>query len=220
MKTSNRLLAALALVLGGAALPAGATDDEGRELTAQWWQWALSIPAASSPLLDDTGANCMVGQRGPVWFLAGNFGTSANVQRTCTVPAGTPIFFPVINFLYFNSPNCDQGPEDLSAAEMRAVLDPVVDGASGIEVRLDNRLVHDVRRIKSKVFSVVQPAQALFSSPCLVPGRIYSPAVDDGYYVRLRGLSEGQHHLAFRGSISGFSLDIFYTLNAVKLRDR
>ena len=44
------------------------------ELTAEWWQWAASIPDvpdAPNPTSDTTGASCMVGQRGSIWFLAG-----------------------------------------------------------------------------------------------------------------------------------------------------
>jgi hypothetical protein len=44
-------------------------------LTAQWWQWVLSIPTDNNPTLDTTGKDCMVGQQGPIWFLTGaNFG--------------------------------------------------------------------------------------------------------------------------------------------------
>ena len=32
---------------------------------------------------------------GPVWFLAGNLGGSST--RTVTIPAGTALFFPVVN---------------------------------------------------------------------------------------------------------------------------
>ncbi len=44
-----------------------------KQLSAEWWQWALSIPTPQNPMLDTTGAHCMVGQRGDVWFLAGTF---------------------------------------------------------------------------------------------------------------------------------------------------
>ena len=44
------------------------------QLTAQWWQWAFSIPFAQNPVVDQTGGSCMIGQRGSVWFLAGNLG--------------------------------------------------------------------------------------------------------------------------------------------------
>src|SRR5688572_21522526 len=32
------------------------------EWSARWWQWALSIPVDKNPTLDQTGANCDVGQ--------------------------------------------------------------------------------------------------------------------------------------------------------------
>src|SRR5258706_16430044 len=59
-------------------------DKPFEQWTAEWWQFILSLPAAANPLLD-TGAQCAVGQRGPVWFLAGSLGEV--VTRTCTVPA-------------------------------------------------------------------------------------------------------------------------------------
>ena len=59
------------------------------EWSAAWWKWALEKTAAQSPLLDTNGANCAIDQQGPVWFLAGTFGTSTPVSRTCVVPPGT-----------------------------------------------------------------------------------------------------------------------------------
>ena len=56
------------------------------ELSAEWWQWVYSIPqpyatdtAISNPLFDPTGASCMVGQQGSVWFLAGTNGATGPV---------------------------------------------------------------------------------------------------------------------------------------------
>jgi hypothetical protein len=58
-------------------------------LTAQWWQWVLSIPTDNNPTLDTTGEDCMVGQQGPIWFLTGaNFGgETPPVTRSCSMPA-------------------------------------------------------------------------------------------------------------------------------------
>src|SRR3954468_7173100 len=39
--------------------------------SAAWWQYVSSIPASDNPLLDQTGADCSVGQSGSVWFLVG-----------------------------------------------------------------------------------------------------------------------------------------------------
>ena len=36
-----------------------------------WWQFVVSIPTPNNPLIDPTGADCDVGQSGPVWFLVG-----------------------------------------------------------------------------------------------------------------------------------------------------
>lgn len=85
------------------------------QLSAEWWQWVYSIPqpytadaALSNPLLDTSGAYCMVGQRGAVWFLAGT-GGSGQVKRSCSIPEGASIFFPVINFVNVNTPGCPTG---------------------------------------------------------------------------------------------------------------
>jgi hypothetical protein len=40
------------------------------EWSARWWQWLLSIPMATNPNLDTTGANCAQKQAGPVFFFS------------------------------------------------------------------------------------------------------------------------------------------------------
>jgi hypothetical protein len=48
----------------------GSADFESfKQLSAEWWQWALSIPTSQNPLVDQTGEKSVVGQRGSVWFL-------------------------------------------------------------------------------------------------------------------------------------------------------
>jgi hypothetical protein len=223
MNACKNVLGTLAVAISlAAASPARAADDSHeslRELTAQWWQWALSIPAAVNPLADTTGEFCMVGQRGPIWFLAGFFGSSVPVQRTCSVPEGVPLFFPVINTVWINTPVCDGLV--LSVAELRAKAAADIDGATGLSVLLNNRPVGPLRRVRSEVFYTAFPRGNLFGADCLF-STPQSPSVDDGYYLKLKGLREGQHHLSIRGtSAGGFSVDAFYTLNVVKtaLRD-
>src|SRR5215468_280513 len=87
----------LVFAIGAALLiNAGIATAQGnspKELSATWWQWALSIPTAVNPQLDTTGANCMVGQSGPFWFLGGSFG-GGGVTRSCSVPSDRGLFFP------------------------------------------------------------------------------------------------------------------------------
>ena len=62
--------------------------------SAEWWQWVLGIPQATNPQLDTTGEFCDVNQpASPFWFLAGTFGGDA--ARSCTIPAGKLLFFPL-----------------------------------------------------------------------------------------------------------------------------
>ena len=66
------------------AVPSVSQADPLKALSAQWWQWVLSIPTPANPLTDVTGVNCMMGQRGDVWFLAGTF-AGGTVSRRCSV---------------------------------------------------------------------------------------------------------------------------------------
>ncbi len=91
--------------------PGDVSNEQLPQLTAEWMQWALSLPNDVNPIVDTTGDLtgdlCPVGQRGPVWFLAGTFfGSTAPVKRTCMVPEGTTLLFPVINGFAFNTPGC------------------------------------------------------------------------------------------------------------------
>ena len=69
-----------------------------------WWQWTYTMPKEVSPVRDNTGENCHVGQKGDVWFLAGGYGTS-KISRECVIPEGKHIFFPVINMVYYPRQN-------------------------------------------------------------------------------------------------------------------
>jgi|SRR5215211_3943819 len=64
-------------------------------LTASWWDWAMTDP---SPLEGSYagGTQCDGSFVDGVFFLAGST-TSSSVERTCTVPADTPILFPVLD---------------------------------------------------------------------------------------------------------------------------
>jgi hypothetical protein len=217
MNHRHALAGAMSFALGFASVPSTAaeTDDVSfKELSAQWWQWAMSIPAAVNPLVDDTGAFCMVGQRGPVWFLAGNL-SGTPVQRTCTVPQNVTLFFPVLNIAWINTPACDGF--NLTVSEARAVAAQAMDGATGLSVTLDGKPLKIVRRVASEVFPTVFPPGSVFGGTCPVPGDIYSPSVGDGYYAKIGGLSAGQHVLRFRGTNAGgtFTIDVTYTLKVV-----
>ena len=57
-----------------------ADDGQLSDLTGQWWQFMLSTPASVNPLVDLTRVDCIVGQRGSVWFLGGTFSGSSAMR--------------------------------------------------------------------------------------------------------------------------------------------
>ena len=172
------------------------------EWSARWWQWALSIPAATNPVLDETGAHCAEGQSGPVWFLAGSF-FGGTFERTCTVPPDKALFFPIVNAAFgaavFDCEPTQPGvPCNITAlrAAAAASMDPVT-----IEASIDGVPVPQLRdfRVQSPVFSVTLPEGNVVA----VPSGTYAPMVSDGYWLMLAPLSAGAHTIHFKNEITG-----------------
>ena len=217
MKKLRSFVAALAGIVAAVFATANAAlaDDATayKQLSGAWWQWILSIPISENPLLDATGETCMVGQQGTNWFLAGNSGGDST--RNCSIPEGVTLFFPVINSVAFDTPNlCGQG-DPIPASEYRTMAAQFIDGATDLSVQLDNLPFGPMHRVQSKVFAVALPDDNLFAF-CL-PAGIYSPAVDDGIYVRLEHLAVGAHTLIIHAEnpSAALSLDVTYNLNVV-----
>ena len=189
------------------------------ELTAAWWQWGLSTPTAINPMLDATGGNCMMGQHGSIWFLAGSF-FGGTASRSCDIPENTPLFFPVINSINFNTPNvCGQDGTNLTVRDLRQFSASFLNTAMSLSVEVDGRANLNMQRIQSDVFSLALPQGNVFDPLCAslggVPARVYSPAVDDGYYVMLDPLKTGAHTLRIRANTPSFNMDVTYTLHVV-----
>jgi len=224
--SANKMIAAGLMCAGCAAGPAAfAQADAGHaSLSAEWWQWALSIPGSVNPLLDTSGTSCMVGQHGSVWFLAGYFGDNANpMSRDCAVPADRTLFFPVANSINFDTPNvCGQDSSPIDVSILRANSADAIShvAKSSLSVTLDGVAVRTVRRIRSPVFAVALPEQSLFTPLCTgqpggLPGKVYSPAVDEGYYVTIESLRNGHHTLHFSANNDSGQViqDMTYHLN-------
>jgi hypothetical protein len=169
------------------------------------------------------GEKCVVGQHGSVWFLAGNFG-GGSTTRTCAVPEGKVLYFPVINSVNVNTPNvCGQDSENIPVEDLRDLPADFIDGATNLSVEVDGKPIEHLRRVQSQVFEVALPEENVFDAPCTgagfgnVPAGIYSPAVDDGFYVRLNPLQIGNHtpHFHVENPSQDFTLDVTYNLTVV-----
>ncbi len=161
------------------------------EWTAKWWQWAHSIPTQSNPQLDMTGEHCAQAQNqtGPVWFLAGTSGGS--IERTCTVPSGKAILFPVVNTI-----NIRAASE--TDEELLAVAKSMADSVTTLEASINGVPLQNLWnfRIQSPFFDVILPNDNIFG----ISSGSYR-AVADGYWVFLEPLPPGQHEIRFHGAM-------------------
>jgi hypothetical protein len=189
-------------VLPAGARPHGATYGK---WGARWWQWVVSAPAATNPLLDTTGEDCAVGQTGKVWFLAGTAG-AGSVVRTCTVPTGTSLFFPVLNAAFIATEPFETEP--FVHEQVAGFVDTI--DVSTMAVEVDGQSIEDLGsyRAHSPTFSVTLPAGNIFG----VPAGTLEPSAADGYWLMLRPLAPGEHTVHIHGVPDGGVLDVTYNL--------
>jgi hypothetical protein len=174
-----------------------------KALTEAWWTWALANP---SPAVGDYGVDdpqCEGEFVEGVFFLAGTLG-GGDATRTCTVPAKTALFFPVINAFCTadepNYPQCATDPVDtgLATGELYASLD-------GEDLKF--------RRITSEDFPLILPEDNIFGLP---GGEYEHLATSDGLWVYLpQGLKPGEYTLEFGGAVGNVPLNITYELIVV-----
>ncbi len=181
------------------------------EYVNMWWQWAVSMNAKNSPVRDRIGTKCAVNQEGPVWFLAGGYGSS-KISRKCSIPSDKHIFFPVINMIYFPpSTNTDTTCESVKKG---AALNNQYLSAFKVKVD-DQEFINPVfHRISSQsCFDL-----AARKEPDARQSEVY-PSATDGYWVMLKPLPVGSHTISFRaeynrlgGAFGKMVQDIEYTI--------
>lgn len=164
------------------------------ELSAKWWQWALEIPnkpESVHPILDTTGESCDVDQSGPVWFLAGTAGGQA--ERTCAIPRGKAILFPIINAATWI-------PTDgATKEEIKDAAKSLMDHVTIVEATVDDVALQDLMdyRFQSRFFKFTgpdDPEETIFAGQSGT-----HVAVADGFWILLAPLPAGQHTIHFRG---------------------
>ncbi|MGV9268191.1 hypothetical protein ACWDRR_26400 [Kitasatospora sp. NPDC003701] len=160
------------------------------ELQHQWWSWAGSTPTERNPVVDPDGRHCGEGQHEGIWLLAGTFG--GTVTRTCAVPVGTPVLFPVVT-MYGKSSDCLTFMND---ARGSAVLDGTalsVEELGSTQIRADPMPDSPIRS-----------------------HRDFNDSWACGLWVRLDELTPGRHEIVLRGSSGTFSTGVDYRLTATE----
>lgn len=179
---------------------------------AKWHTWLYSIPGPVNPATDTTGKNCAQNQAGPVWFLAGTTGGSA--ERTCTIPASKGLVFPLIasECSYKENPNLK------TEADLRGCAVSQDNGVSGLELTVDGVSFQNMSkyRAQSPLFGFTFSNDNLGGVP---PGP--TQGVADGYWAILHPLPAGNHTIHFKGgtvqpattgTAGSFAIDTTYHL--------
>ncbi len=174
---------------------------------AAWWQWGFHVPAnADHPFFP--GGNTLLAQSGPVWFLAGVFGTE--VQHI-TIPSGIALFFPVLN-AECSMFECEPFHGD-DATSLAACANGHIDQTANLAAEIDGKSVKHLEqyRIRSPMFTV---------GPLPDPNILVAPkdtitqSVDAGVYLLVRPLKPGHHTIHFKGTFTvlGGTIDTTYKI--------
>jgi hypothetical protein len=179
------------------AVIAGTTQPEWSRL---WWQWAASFEASESPVADRTGELCASKQQGDVWFLAGTYGTG-RTTRTCKVPHGKHLFFPLINYVV--------APSAHGATTCMSVMST----AARMTEEISNLVLEIDGDRQTNLLEHRQRTPGCFDLGALAePKRRVFPSAANGYYVMLRPLPRGTHTLNFGGVLPSMVQAVTYTL--------
>jgi hypothetical protein len=169
------------------------------EWSRNWWQWAASFDQAESPITDQTGELCYARQSGPVWFLAGTYGTHRTV-RLCKVPKGKHLFFPLINYVVTRPLD-----REVSCKSVMRDAARLTDGASSLVLEIDGKRIENLQAYR-------QPTKCFNIAELSAPKQFVFPSAANGYYVMLKPLEPGTHVINFGGALPSMLQAVTYTV--------
>ncbi len=177
---------------------------------ARWsellWSYIYAQPIDHSPFLDTTGADCAVGQKGPVWFLpavpGATLGTS--VTRSCTIPRHRAILLQLasaMNDYPCPDPTFKPAPGQSLFDFLSAPIEPGISAVTGFEVSIDGTKIDEplaYRFTSDDVFTFTGDQSLTASFDTCVTGKPQK-AVSDGYYLMFKPLPPGAHTIVVNG---------------------
>jgi hypothetical protein len=171
------------------------------EWAADYWQVALETPASVNPITDPTGEHCDQGDMEDVWFLFGSL-APATIERSCEIPVGTALFFPVVTVFYgafLNDP-----PGQRTEEFIRGQVDCVEDAASSLRFEFNGAPVQGLDQFfkdSGSFYDVQLPEDNIFGlTEAQIPELLLSPSADAGFYLFLRPLPPGDYDLHWEAS--------------------
>lgn len=163
--------------------------------TVRWWNWCYSIPRRRNPTIDNTGRFCAESQKGHTWFLAGVWVRKRRnyPHRKCSVPSNVSILFPLIN--------CEENPLEYpdknTKTKLRRTLSKDMATVTGLECFVDDQeLPPQLVQSDPEFFKIkIRNDMALNNK-----GGETDRMTTSGYWVFLKPLHRGKHHIIFEGS--------------------
>jgi hypothetical protein len=199
------LALALASPMGIAQVGQGNKTGMAAKLAEAWTQWAWSKPVGVSPLIGEYegGPRCdgtplpLSPTQDNTWFLAGTFGSGPEeTVRTCTMPADTQLFFPVVSATFFitEPEENKQVARDFVKNFIRAIEE---DPDLSIVVTVDGEEINSkqIVRAKTSFFPLTFPEDNILA-PFGVEGGTYQ-TITNGLWVTLPPLPPGEHEIHF-----------------------
>jgi hypothetical protein len=163
------------------------------EWAALWCNWLLSIPKKNNPSLDKTGKYCSINQNDKnVWFLTGTFGNIVPIIRKCTIVGGKAILLPILEKEDSLAEDSDLRTDSDLIKRSRDAIDRVLH----MEASINGHKVEHLEnyRVQSGVFDLTLPENNVYD---VRPGLTRS--VCDGYWLFIKPLPIGKHHIYFKG---------------------
>jgi hypothetical protein len=176
------------------------------ELAGDWIQnlYNVAPPDCVNPVTEATGANCARYQDpdAAVFHLAGNYG-GVTVRDECVVPAGKPLFFPLLNSNGDNAGVPDEMTLPDSELSNYAASNFELMQKDSLKLVVDGHAVKNLERgaIPVAGYSVtLEPDANIFTCLEIHGYEGEYAGYLSGYYALLAPLSPGAHTIAFGGS--------------------
>lgn len=180
--------------------PTQSVDGQSQaEWSRVWWQWAASFDQSESSITDKTGELCGAKQSGPVWFLAGTYGTHRTV-RLCNVPKGKYLFFPLINYVVTRPL-----AREVSCKSVMHDAERLTNGVSALVLEIDGQRIENLESFR-------QPTKCFNIAELSTPKQFIFPSAANGYYVMLKPLEPGTHVINFGGALPRMLQAVTYTV--------
>jgi hypothetical protein len=177
-------------------------------LLNEWWQWAMSIPASVHPILDNNGNRCTVGQRGNLWFLAGNDG--GQTDRQCSLPAGSRVLIPV------HATFCAAGAERTASQCLTTVAQDYESFTSwSVELNgVPQEIIEQPPVPGESEFTFAVPRNGLFG----YKQGLYRAAIAGGRWALVDVTTPGLYTLRVQSRSPTFNLDVSYELAVAEVQ--